>query len=151
MKERRHNERKWSMKEGRKERRKWGRPEVRKERKARNRCRKRKKNTLVHTYANTKEFKYLSRTDDILRTCLYSSGGTVSCIVIQINAPFGRAVAQAVARVRARARTCGIYGGQRGTGTVFLRVLPFPLPIIPPIAPHSSSSGAGTIGQQWLQ
>jgi hypothetical protein len=33
-------------------------------------------------------------------------------------------------------------------GQVSLRVLRFPLPIlIPPTAPHSSSSGAGTIGQ----
>jgi hypothetical protein len=60
-----------------------------------------------------------------------------------------RAIAQAVkrrfptaaARVRARVTSCGISGGQSGTGAGFLRVLRFPLPIrIPPIAPHSSSS-----------
>jgi hypothetical protein len=60
----------------------------------------------------------------------------------------GRAIDQAVsrrlptaaARVRARLKSCGICGGQSVTGTHFLRVLLFPLPIlIPPTAPHSSS------------
>jgi hypothetical protein len=47
----------------------------------------------------------------------------------------------AAARVRAQVRSCGIYGGRSGTGADFLRVLRFPLPIvIPPTAPHSSSS-----------
>jgi hypothetical protein len=70
----------------------------------------------------------------------------------------GRAIAQAVsrrlptaaARVRSQLRSCEIYGGQSGTGAGFLRVLRFPLPIlIPPTAPHSSSSiiRAGTVGQ----
>jgi hypothetical protein len=56
----------------------------------------------------------------------------------------------AAARVRAQVRSCGICGGQSGTGGRYFRVLRFPLPIlIPPTAPHSSSSssGAGTIGQ----
>jgi hypothetical protein len=55
---------------------------------------------------------------------------------------YGRAVAQAVrrwlptaaARVRVRA-ACGVCGGQNCTGAGFLRVLRFPLPIIPPISP----------------
>jgi hypothetical protein len=40
---------------------------------------------------------------------------------------------------RAQVRSCGICGGQGGTGAGFFRVLRFPLPIlIPPTAPHSS-------------
>jgi hypothetical protein len=56
----------------------------------------------------------------------------------------GRAVAQAVrrwlpteaARVRVRA-ACRFCVGQSGTGAGFLRVLRFPLPIIPPMSPSS--------------
>jgi hypothetical protein len=68
----------------------------------------------------------------------------------------GRAIAQAVssrlptaaARVRAQVRKFEICDLQSGTGAGFLRLLRFPLPIvIPPTAPHSSSSGVGTIGQ----
>jgi hypothetical protein len=58
--------------------------------------------------------------------------------------PLGRAVAQAVSRwlptaaARVRVRTaCGVYGGQSGTGAGFLRVLRFPLSIIPPNSPSS--------------
>jgi queuine/archaeosine tRNA-ribosyltransferase len=40
----------------------------------------------------------------------------------------------------------GIYGGQRDNRAGSLRVLRFPLPLIPPTAPHSLS-GVGTIGQ----
>jgi hypothetical protein len=54
----------------------------------------------------------------------------------------GRAVAQVVscwlptaaARVGVRA-ACGVCGGQSGPGAGFLRVLRFPLPIIPLISP----------------
>jgi hypothetical protein len=42
----------------------------------------------------------------------------------------------AAARVRVRA-ACVVCGGQSGTGAGFLRVLWFPLPIIPPISPLS--------------
>jgi hypothetical protein len=47
----------------------------------------------------------------------------------------------AASRVRTQVRSYGFRGGQSGTGAGFLRVLRFPLPIlIPPTAPHSSSS-----------
>jgi hypothetical protein len=47
----------------------------------------------------------------------------------------------AVVRVRTRVRSCGICGGQSGTGARFLRVLRFPLSVlIPPLAPQSPSS-----------
>jgi hypothetical protein len=58
----------------------------------------------------------------------------------------GRAIAQAVSRwlpttvgrARSRLRSCGICGGHSETGTDFLRVLRFPLPIlVPPAAPYS--------------
>jgi hypothetical protein len=46
----------------------------------------------------------------------------------------------AAARVRSPVRSCGMCGGQSGTGAGFLQVLRFPLPIlIPPTTPHSSS------------
>jgi hypothetical protein len=45
-------------------------------------------------------------------------------------------------------RSCGICGGQSSIGAGFLRVLRFPPTIlIPPTAPHSSSSGAGKTDQ----
>jgi hypothetical protein len=84
---------------------------------------------------------------------------TVTCIS-DLRRGSGRAIAQAVsrwlstaaARVRARAWSCGICGGQSGAGAGFLRVLRFPPPIfISPIAPQSPSSiiWACTIGQIW--
>jgi hypothetical protein len=88
-------------------------------------------------------------------TCL-STGGydhTLLSVRIRFRVELGRAIAQAVsrwvptaaARVCVRA-ACGICGGQSGIGAGFLRVLRFPLPIIPPISPSSQSSGAVTIG-----
>jgi ribosomal protein S14 len=65
-------------------------------------------------------------------------------VLISVRGLVGRAVAQAInrwfptaaARVRVRA-ACRICGGQSGIGAGFLRVLRFPLPIIPPISPSS--------------
>jgi hypothetical protein len=63
----------------------------------------------------------------------------------------GCAIAQVVSRwlptAVARVRSCGICDGQSDTGAGFLRVLRFPLTLIPPIVPCSSLSGAGTVCQ----
>jgi hypothetical protein len=75
-----------------------------------------------------------------------------------LTVQFGRAVAQAVrrwlptaaAQIRVWAAR-GVCGGQRGIGAGFLRVLRFPLPIIPPISPSSQSPGAGKIVHWWPQ
>jgi hypothetical protein len=56
----------------------------------------------------------------------------------------------AATRVQSRVWSSGICGGQSRAGAGFLRVLRFPLPIIPPNSPNSPSSqspGAGTIGR----
>jgi hypothetical protein len=70
-------------------------------------------------------------------------GGVVFSIILRhaIAQEFNRRLTTAAAQVRARVRSCGICGGQIGTGVGYLRVLRFPLPIrIPPITPQSSSS-----------
>jgi hypothetical protein len=64
--------------------------------------------------------------------------------ILEVSSLHDRAVAQAVSRwlptaaawVRARS-ACGVCGGQSGTGAGFLRVLRFPVPIIPSICPSS--------------
>jgi hypothetical protein len=52
--------------------------------------------------------------------------------------PVCRWLPTAVAQVRAESGHVGYFGGQSGTGEGFLQAFRFPLPIIPPIAPHSS-------------
>jgi hypothetical protein len=78
--------------------------------------------------------------------CLWA----VRRVHVAFTAADGRAVAQAVsrrlpnaaARIQAQARSCESCGGQIGTAIGFPRVLRFPLPRIPPTAPHSSSSSS---------
>jgi hypothetical protein len=93
---------------------------------------------------------------DLSYTCPFSYRPITQLVHLRCYLPGvqGSAIAQEVsgrlptagAQVRAQVRSCGVCSGQSGTGEEFLRVLQFPLPIlIPPIAPHSSSSG--TIGQ----
>jgi hypothetical protein len=74
-----------------------------------------------------------------LKTLYYEEISKLNLIIYR-----GSAVAQAVSRwfptaaawFRFRA-ACGFCGGQSGIGACFLRVLRFPLPIIPPISPSS--------------
>jgi hypothetical protein len=97
--------------------------------------------------------KYLEHfiSKDIPRIFSYEDGTSVSMLV-------GRAIAQevshrlctAAARIQGRVRSCGICGGQSGTGAGFLRVLRFPLELALHRLLHNHrhlSSGAGTIRQ----
>jgi hypothetical protein len=75
-------------------------------------------------------------------------------IPVSVTYLLGRAIARAVSRrlptaaagVRWQVKSCGIYGGQSGIEASFLRVLRFPLAVLPSNAPYSSSGG-GTIGK----
>jgi hypothetical protein len=59
-----------------------------------------------------------------------------------------RRLLTAVARLRSQVMSCWICGGENSSGTGFLRILLFPLPIlIPPNARYSLSSGTGTVVQ----
>jgi hypothetical protein len=66
--------------------------------------------------------------------------GTFKYLHPQISCAIAQAVSRLLPTVAAQVRSCGICGGQSGIGAGFLKVIPFPLPIlIPPTAPHSSS------------
>jgi hypothetical protein len=68
-------------------------------------------------------------------------------LICLLSTDLSRDIAQAVSRTLAvsaaqfpaQVSLCGICGGQNGTEAGFLRVLRFPLPLIPPTA-HSSPS-----------
>jgi hypothetical protein len=104
---------------------------------------------FVHLLKNFPRFYGTRRFITVITRALHWSLSSARSMQSIPSHPIGRAIVQAgsrwlptaAARVRARVRSCGIWGGQSGTGAGVLRVLRFPLPIfIPPIAPQSLSS-----------
>jgi hypothetical protein len=110
----------------------------------------------LYFYRVTDHVPHLHKTDNIYWSNYLLTNGYTShhgccwfwCRVLVLFIFKGRAIAQAVrrwfptaaTRVRAQVRSCGICGGQSGTGAGLLQVLRFPLSIIiPPTAPHTSS------------
>jgi hypothetical protein len=103
----------------------------------------------------TKEWRQKCR--NISQISHISSLTIIRPIEKQLTIIVGSCIIQAVSRwlptaavcFRAQVRSCEICGGQSGTGIGSVRVLRFPLPVSPPIAPlsSSSSSGASTVGQ----
>jgi hypothetical protein len=100
-------------------------------------------------FMNYKSYAMLRQTSRELWTVITSRKQVMWNINIFSYRARGRAIAQAVshwlptsaARIWAQVRSCGICGGQSGTGVGILRVLRFHLPIfIPPIAPQSPSA-----------
>jgi hypothetical protein len=90
--------------------------------------------------------------EEIKKSMKFEWYPVISVYCSKVRHPVDRAVAQAISRSLPTAATrvrvwaaCGVCGGQSGTGAGFLRVLRFPLPIIPPISPSSLSPEAGTI------
>jgi hypothetical protein len=84
-------------------------------------------------------FKFITRQACILRT-VYILYICVSKLIKKGPCHSSGGYSPA-SRVRSQVRSCGICGGRSVSGADFLRVLRFPLPIlIPPTAPHSSSS-----------
>jgi hypothetical protein len=65
-----------------------------------------------------------------------SESGSISAVGRAVDQAVSRWLPTAAARVRVRG-ACGVCGGQSGIGAGFLRVLRFPLPIIPPVSPAS--------------
>jgi hypothetical protein len=72
----------------------------------------------------------------------------LALIGLAIAQALSRRLPTAAGRVRVQVRSCGILGGQSDTGTGFLRILRFLLPILFHRLLHTHlSPGVGTIGQ----
>jgi hypothetical protein len=59
---------------------------------------------------------------------------------LDVDQAVSRQLSTSVGQVRPQVKSCGICDGQSGSGAGFHRIFGFPLPIIPGIIPHSSSS-----------